>query len=169
VCRPELPLPLSHEASDHAQDHARGVEAVARRQRDAAINAESLKGVPPIVLVVDDDPHVQDVLATMALQLGYEVRRAATATEALVSVDAERPDAVLLDMMLPDAAGTTTLESLRLRRPGLPIVMVTANADEDVARGCLRLGAFDYVMKPFSMEQIERVLQAATASTGDSP
>jgi response regulator of citrate/malate metabolism len=46
--------------------------------------------------------------------------------------------------------------------------MVTANADEDVARGCLRRGAFDYVMKPFSMEQIARVLQAAIASSGTS-
>jgi len=124
--------------------------------------------MPAIVLVVEDDRHVQDVLATMAEELGYEVRRAATAAEALVAVDADRPDAVLLDMMLPDAAGTTTLESLRLRWPELPVVMVTANADEDVARGCLRRGAFDYVMKPFSMEQIARVLQAAIASSGTS-
>jgi len=124
--------------------------------------------MPAIVLVVEDDRHVQDVLATMVEELGHEVRRAATAAEALVAVDADRPDAVLLDMMLPDAAGTTTLESLRLRWPELPVVMVTANADEDVARGCLRRGAFDYVMKPFSMEQIARVLQAAIASSGTS-
>jgi DNA-binding response OmpR family regulator len=125
--------------------------------------------VPPSVLVVEDDRHVQDVLAVMTRELGYEVRLAATAAEALVSVDLERPDAVLLDMMLPDAAGTMTLESLRLRWPNLPVVMVSANVDEDVARGCLRLGAFDYVMKPFNVEQIERVLQAAIASSGASP
>lgn len=79
------------------------------------------------------------------------------------------PPSVLVVMMLPDAAGTTTLESLRLRWPNLPVVMVSANVDEDVARGCLRLGAFDYVMKPFNVEQIERVLQAAIASSGASP
>jgi two-component system nitrogen regulation response regulator GlnG len=162
---------VSHEAADHAPGHAPGLgaDAGARPPRADARSAESLSAVPPIVLVVEDDPHVQDVLAAMAGELGYEARRAATAAEALVSVDAERPAVVLLDMMLPDATGTTTLESLRLRRPDLPVIMVTANTDEAVARGCLRRGAFDYVMKPFSMEHVERVLQAAIASAGSSP
>jgi CheY-like chemotaxis protein len=118
-----------------------------------------------VVLVVEDDPIVRDVLANVAGELGYGVRLAETAAEALASLDAARPEAVLLDMMLPDATGTTTLDRLKLRRPDVPVVIVTANVDEEIARQCLRHGAFDYVTKPFSVEQIDRVLQAAIASS----
>ena len=77
---------------------------------------------------------------------------------------AERPAATPLDMNLPDANGTQTLDQLRLLRPDVPIVMVTANADLVLAREALHRGAFDYVMKPFDMERLGQVLEAAVDS-----
>jgi DNA-binding NtrC family response regulator len=115
----------------------------------------------PDILVVDDDAEVLDALAEMLEQLGYHTRLAGTAADAYAFATTERPSAILLDMNLPDAAGTQTLDQLRLLRPDVPIIMVTANADEGLARETLTRGALDYVMKPFDMERLGQVLEAA--------
>ena len=70
----------------------------------------------------------------------------------------------LLDINLPDATGTQTLDELRVLRPDVPIIIVTANADEGLARETLTRGAFDYVFKPFDMDRIGQVLEAALNS-----
>jgi response regulator of citrate/malate metabolism len=69
-------------------------------------------------------------------------------------------------LFLPDAGGTSTFENLHALLPDVPIIMLTANADELLARTTLRLGAFDYIMKPFNVEQLQRVLEAAIAASG---
>src|SRR5882762_7420812 len=96
-------------------------------------------------------------------RLGYDARLAGTATDAYASAQAERPSAILLDINLPDASGTQTLDRLRLLRPDVPVIM--ANADESLARETLTRGAFDYVMKPFDMERLGQVLEAAVDSS----
>jgi DNA-binding response OmpR family regulator len=115
----------------------------------------------PLILIVEDDLPMQETLVEFVVGLGYETRVAATAADAVSSVEIDRPDAILLDMMLPDAAGTVTLQRLRAVRPNVPIVMLTANTDEDVARATLKQGAFDYVSKPFERGRIAMVLEAA--------
>ncbi len=119
----------------------------------------------PVILVVDDDAEVLDVIAEMLGRLGYDARLAGTATDAYASAQAERPSAILLDINLPDASGTQTLDRLRLLCPDVPVIMVTANADESLARETLTRGAFDYVMKPFDMERLGQVLEAAVDSS----
>jgi len=119
----------------------------------------------PVILVVDDDAEVLDVVAEMLGRLGYDARLAETAIDAYASARDERPSAILLDINLPDASGTETLDQLRLLRPDIPIIMVTANADERLARETLTRGAFDYVMKPFDMERLGQVLEAAVGSS----
>jgi DNA-binding NtrC family response regulator len=121
----------------------------------------------PSILIVDDEADVRQILGEMAQRFGYDVRVAATAAEALAATRAERPDAILLDIALPDANETAALDRLRSTRPDVPIIMVTANADIDVARATLSHGAFDYVMKPFDVAHLADVLQ--TALDGSSP
>ena len=118
----------------------------------------------PVILVVDDEVEVLDVIAEMLERFGYDARLAGTATEAYTFAKAERPNAILLDINLPDAAGTQTLDQLRILRPDVPIVNATANADEGLARETLTRGAFDYVMKPFDMDRLGQVLEAALGS-----
>src|SRR2546429_288109 len=108
----------------------------------------------PVVLVVEDEPALLDAFAEILGRLGYDTRLAATAADAYELAATERPSAVLLDLNLPDATGTQTLDELRLLRPDVPIIMVTANADEGLARETLMRGAFDYVMNPFDMERL---------------
>jgi two-component system nitrogen regulation response regulator GlnG len=117
----------------------------------------------PLVLVVEDNKDVRDILVETVEAFGYEVTAAETAADAVVSVSFRQPDAILLDIILPDATGTAGLERLKRLRPEIPIIMVTANSDDDLARETLKRGAFDYVMKPFDRGQLSRALEAALA------
>jgi DNA-binding response OmpR family regulator len=122
--------------------------------------------VRPIVLIVEDEEPLLQLLGETVGGFGYDLRLAATAGEALILARIGRPDAILLDLFLPDAAGTSTFEDLRVMRPDVPIIMLTANADELLAQTTLRRGAFDYIMKPFNVEHLQRVLEAAIAASG---
>jgi DNA-binding NtrC family response regulator len=120
----------------------------------------------PIVLVVEDHADTRELVAEMLTRLSYQVRTAATAAQALRSVAAERPDAILLDVKLPDAAGVAGLEQLRKMLPAVPIIMLTANTDAVMARETLKRGAFDYITKPFDVDRLKSVLEAALATSG---
>lgn len=113
------------------------------------------------VLVVEDETPTRDVIAEAVKELNYNVQTAATVAEAVRRVKARQPDAILLDMGLPDAAGTVGLDQLRNVVPTVPIIMLTANTDEALARETLRHGAFDYITKPFDFGRLSTVLQAA--------
>jgi two-component system, NtrC family, response regulator AtoC len=117
-----------------------------------------------LILVVEDEVGVAEVVAEVLTLLNHDARVALTASDALVIAETERLDAILLDIVLPDASGTSTLDRLRQARPGVPIIMITANADEQLARETLKHRAFDYVMKPFNLDHLTRVLEAALAS-----
>src|SRR5207247_5015332 len=90
-----------------------------------------------VILVVEDHAPLLRVIAEMLERFGYDARLAGTAADAYTFAKAERPDTILLDMNLPDANGTQTLDVLRLLRPDVPIIMVTANADVRLARETL--------------------------------
>jgi CheY-like chemotaxis protein len=113
------------------------------------------------VLVVDDDPEVVALLQDVLASLDYESASAADGDEALRVVTSYRPDVILLDLWLPGMLGTEVLVALRRDHPEIPVVMVTANTDEQIGRESLAQGAFDYVRKPFDVETLERILTAA--------
>lgn len=115
----------------------------------------------PLVLIVEDEPGIQEILVEIVGALGHDTSVAGTAADAVAHVEIDRPDAILLDIFLPDAQGTETLDRLRAVRPNVPIIMLTANADEDVARTTLKRGAFDYISKPFEAGRVGAVLEAA--------
>lgn len=112
----------------------------------------------PSILVVDDEPSIID-LATLYLEgEGFSVRRAATGGEALDQVAAERPDLVVLDVMLPGMSGWEVCKALRAQYGQLPVIMVTARGEAVDRVVGLELGADDYVVKPFhGRELVARV------------
>jgi two-component system OmpR family response regulator len=125
----------------------------------------------PLVLTVDDEEHITELIA-MALGFnGFDVVRAATGRAALAAVEAERPDLILLDVMLPDLDGFEVARRLRQgqRATSVPIIFLTAkDTTADKVEG-LRLGVDDYVTKPFSIEElIERVKAVLRRSAGTS-
>jgi CheY-like chemotaxis protein len=106
------------------------------------------------VLVVDDEPEVRFVLTEFLESRGYDVRAAESGPQALAMVEEVEPHVVLLDVTMPEMDGMETLKRLAALRPGLPIIMVTANADVDVTSKLLALGAADYIPKPFDLDYL---------------
>jgi DNA-binding response OmpR family regulator len=117
-----------------------------------------------LILVVEDDVAVSDVIAEALTQSNYDVRVAPTANDALAIAAMDRPDAIILDINLPDSSGTATLDRLHRIQPDVPIIMLTANADEQLARETLRRGAFDYVTKPVNLDHLIRIVEFALPS-----
>jgi two-component system phosphate regulon response regulator PhoB len=114
------------------------------------------KKTPARILVVEDERDIAALVAYHLTKEGYRVRTAEGGAEALEAAMAERPDLLLLDLMLPGFSGYDVLAEMR-RRPELsdvPVVVLTARRDEaDRVRG-LELGADDYVTKPFSPREL---------------
>lgn len=110
------------------------------------------------ILIVDDDPDVQLVLSDFCFDHGYEVVVAGSGDEALEKVRDEKPDLVMLDLMMPEMDGIDTLKGIHQIVRGLPVVMITGFADEALAREAMSLGAVDYVLKPVDYSQLELIL-----------
>ncbi|WP_406183785.1 response regulator transcription factor [Streptomyces sp. NBC_01006] len=111
-------------------------------------------GEPVRILVVDDEPDVTDVLAGVMTGEGWQVRTAADGATALAAARAFRPDAVVLDWMLPDLDGLQVLRDLRREEPRVCVLFLTArDAVEDRIAG-ITAGGDDYVTKPYSLEEV---------------
>ncbi|HEV8559436.1 MAG TPA: response regulator transcription factor [Actinophytocola sp.] len=123
-------------------------------------------GTPVRVLVVDDEVTLAE-LVSMALRYeGWEVRSAADGRNAVRVAREFRPDAVVLDIMLPDFDGLEVLRRMRTEAPKLPVLFLTAkDAVEDRIAG-LTAGGDDYVTKPFSLEEVVLRLRALMRRTG---
>ncbi|WP_088290075.1 response regulator transcription factor [Kineosporia sp. A_224] len=125
---------------------------------------------PLTVLVVEDDETVADVVAAYLQDAGLTVVRAADGVTALAVAARERPDLVVLDLMLPGIDGLEVCRRLREARADLPVVMLTALGDEADRLAGLESGADDYVVKPFSPRElvlrVQAVLRRAAPSGG---
>jgi DNA-binding NtrC family response regulator len=115
------------------------------------------------VLIVDDEPGVR-MAVSMALKDLYETLAAASGPEALDVLAAGPVDVVLLDIVMPGMDGMQALEEIRARWPQLPVVMLTATKTLKTAVEAMKLGAFDYVTKPFDVEELRVILDKATAN-----
>ena len=124
---------------------------------------------PLRVLVVDDDAMVGEVVATYLQRAGLAVSRAASGTQALELVAAWVPDLVVLDLTLPDLDGLTVCQRIRVHRPNLPVVILTARGDEDERVLGLQTGADDYVTKPFSPRELVLRVQSVLRRSGSGP
>jgi len=117
-----------------------------------------------VILIVEDEARVAELIAETLIQRSHEARVAVSAAHASMMVRTERPDLILLDINLPDSAGTVALARLRQLRPDVPIIMLTANTNEELARATLKRGAVDYISKPFDIEHLVRVVEFTLAS-----
>ena len=123
-------------------------------------------GSPLRVLVVDDEVNIAELLAMALRYEGWEVRMAHTGSKAVAAAKDLKPDAVVLDMMLPDFDGLEVLRRMRATQPDLPVVFLTArDAVEDRIAG-LTAGGDDYVTKPFSLEELVARLRALMRRAG---
>jgi two-component system, OmpR family, KDP operon response regulator KdpE len=118
----------------------------------------------PRVLVVDDEPQILRALQMKLSSEGYDVDTAETAAGALAAAAAKLPEAVILDVLLPDGRGTDVCRELRAWSTA-PVLMLSAVGDEAEKIAALDAGADDYVTKPFSVDELLARLRAALRRT----
>ncbi len=123
-------------------------------------------GSPLRVLVVDDEVNIAELISMAVRYEGWDASVAHTGSKAVAAAKDDRPDAVVLDMMLPDFDGMEVLRRMRTHRPDVPILFLTArDAVEDRVAG-LTAGGDDYVTKPFSLEEVIARLRALMRRAG---
>jgi DNA-binding response OmpR family regulator len=111
---------------------------------------------PQSVLIVDDEPMARTLLRLMLVRAGFNVSEAENGSDALAKVKKNRPDIILLDVMMPGMDGFMVCESIRGQddMTNLPIIMLSAKTDLDSINRGLRLGATKYLTKPISPEDL---------------
>jgi DNA-binding response OmpR family regulator len=110
------------------------------------------------ILVVDDELEVRLVLGEFLGARGYDVQLAESGMRALEIVEEFNPQVVLLDVTMPEMDGVETLRQLLEVRPGLSVIMVTANSDVGTTSKLLALGAADYIPKPFDLDYLDQAI-----------
>lgn len=114
------------------------------------------------VLVVDDEEILAWSIDTELRALGAEITKASSVREAIERFPAASPDLVITDLKLPDGNGLELLKKWRFEYPDLPIILITAHGAIDSAVTALRLGAFDYLQKPFNMKDLIAAVKRAS-------
>jgi DNA-binding response OmpR family regulator len=128
--------------------------------------AQELKYPAPMsragsLLIVDDELQAADVVRDFLEEQGYAVTCASNGRDALVLASLARPDAVLLDIRMPERDGPEVLCDLVALDSSIPVVLVSGPDDEELACALLKAGAFDYVRKPFVLDNLQEVVGLA--------
>ncbi|HET6379821.1 MAG TPA: sigma-54 dependent transcriptional regulator [candidate division Zixibacteria bacterium] len=111
------------------------------------------------VLVVDDDSQIRSLLSDLLKSNGYQVVEAKTGAEAVAAVEKQRPDLVMMDIKLPDMDGLDVLKQMKRERPELEIIVMTAFGGSSSAIRAMEHGAYDYVTKPFDIDDLLATLR----------
>lgn len=113
------------------------------------------------ILVVDDNADMLDLLVHFFQTKGHRVVTAIDAEEGLKKVRAERPDLVLMDVMMPRIHGVEALRQVKAIDPSIKVIMITAVDDQDIAEEALASGASDYVTKPIDLNYLDTLVTFA--------
>ncbi len=116
------------------------------------------------ILVVDDDPQIRDLLATFLERNGYEIETADCTTSAIASLQVNEYDIVLTDKNMPDGsgdaeAGMLLLKYVKEHAPSSEVIMITGFATIETAIEAMKMGAFDYIMKPVPLDELRRKIE----------
>ncbi len=113
-----------------------------------------------LILVVDDDETIRDTLYEL-LSAEYDCQTAQTAEQALARLEVEAYDVVLTDISMPGLSGLELLGHVRQKYPDTPVIIISGISDQEHAQGLIRLGAFEYLLKPFRIEVVEKSVKRA--------
>jgi DNA-binding NtrC family response regulator len=116
------------------------------------------------LLIADDDPDIRELMTGIAIEEGFSVSQAADIKEARVQIALRSPDAILLDVRLPDGDGMQFWQGLDL--PHTQVVFITGHADIDHVLDALRGGAIHYLMKPVRLQRLRAVLSELKSLAG---
>jgi DNA-binding NtrC family response regulator len=114
----------------------------------------------PRVLLVDDDETIRDTLYEL-LSENYACQTAETAEKAFARLEADQYDVVLTDISMPGLSGLELLGHVRQKFPDTPVIIISGIGDQEHAQGLIKLGAFDFLLKPFSLDVVEKSVRRA--------
>lgn len=114
----------------------------------------------PRVLLVDDDETIRDTLYEL-LSENYVCQTAETAEKAFARLEADQYDVVLTDISMPGLSGLELLGHVRQQFPDTPVIIISGIGDQEHAQGLIKLGAFDFLLKPFSLDVVEKSVRRA--------
>jgi two-component system, NtrC family, response regulator PilR len=114
----------------------------------------------PRVLLVDDDETIRDTLYELLSDF-YVCQTAETAEKAFARLEADEYDVVLTDISMPGLSGLELLGHVRQKFPDTPVIIISGIGDQEHAQGLIRLGAFDFLLKPFSLDVVEKSVRRA--------
>jgi two-component system nitrogen regulation response regulator GlnG len=115
----------------------------------------------PVMLVIDDDRSTLHMLRQGFKDVGITVVTAENSSEGLVAVREHRPDVILLDIMLPETSGLETFEKIHQIDSKLPVIFITSGGSSDTAIEAMKLGAYDYVLKPLNLTTVQKLVRQA--------
>src|SRR5690349_10350364 len=118
------------------------------------------------VLVVDDEAHIRELLTMTLARMGLDSHCAASTTEALALLGSQKYDLCLTDMRLPDGDGLAVLDYVSRNHPAMPVAVITAYGSAENAVAALKAGAFDYLAKPVSLNQLRALVRSALKLPG---
>lgn len=130
------------------------------------LDSDLISAMPPAgakALVVDDDAAIRSLLKYQLEDMGYQVTTAKTGVEALKAIEKDT-ELVLLDIMMPDKDGIECLKELKAQSHASEVVMVSACGQVDKAISAMKLGAFDFIQKPFEADALETIVSNAAAA-----
>lgn len=113
------------------------------------------------ILIVDDDPQLRQSFEKLLVQEGHTVRLASTAESGIVQVRTHRFDLLIMDVRLPGMSGLEAFQRVRTFQPKLPVIIMTAYSSTETAIEATKMGAFDYVLKPFDIPDILALINQA--------
>ncbi len=117
----------------------------------------------PLILLVDDDSSIRWVLSKALNNAGFKVLAADNGQDALKLIEQQLPKLIITDVQMPGMSGLELMETVKLRHPNLPVVIITANTDTQMAVESHKIGAFDFLPKPFDIIQAVSICQKAIA------
>ena len=125
------------------------------------MSKRQLTGTIPTVLIVDDEADILELLEITLLRMGLEVVKAACVADAVASLKQHEFSLCLTDMRLPDGDGMDVVRYIQAERPMVPVAVITAHGNTDNAVAALKAGAFDYINKPVTLEQLRALVKSA--------
>lgn len=121
------------------------------------------------VLVIDDERIVLDSVKRILKAADFKVDVSTSGSEGLVRAIADDYDLVMTDLRMPDVSGMRVLRDIKRAKPGMPVIMITGYGSVQTAVQALKLGAADYIEKPFTPEELTAMVQGALAAATDLP
>lgn len=142
------------------------IERIANSSSSKTKKTESQQEKKVKILVADDEESIRNMLSRFISSIGFIPLTAANGVEAMDIFKKELPQIVLLDIYMPLKDGIETLRDITSANPQSCVIMITGNEEEELAKECLKHGAFDYISKPINFKKLEIALKSRLAIMG---